>query len=246
MSRQLTNTAAGHDAHMRSLIWPLALGLALAASVGAQPCAPGHSCIPHDELMFLMKTCELNPEAIVPRRSGSPRLGPLLPLCGNGHIKGLINGEQNAFSVWKKPKQYRQWSLESGDPCRNNWRGVYCNAAGRLTSLSLAEHSLRELPDPSALVYLESLNIAGNLELLASGALPVQLWSMPRLTQLCLSPIGPLDCTKQENGHETYELAVKGERPDPYGVPQSLCVGMSCPAANLNHRIPSILPARVP
>ncbi len=219
--------------------WLLLVGLARIPTV-VSPRTTTRSADP-GEVNFLLRLCEANPQATVPKWGGSPRVGPPLLLCGNGHIEGLINGEHNAFSVWKKPIKYRQWSAASGDPCRNRWRGVYCNSGGRITSLSLADMNLSELPDPSALIYLEVLNLANNIELLKSVAIPSSAWSLPRLTQLCLSPVGPLDCAIHSDSRESYLLAAKGTRPDPYTAPQSLCLGTDCPLVNLNYRMPSII-----
>eukprot|EP01043_Picozoa_sp_COSAG02_P049124 COSAG02_NODE_4905_length_4848_cov_4.913245_2_plen_169_part_00 len=52
----------------------------------------------------------------------------------------------------RKPARYRQWSFDSGRPCHDRWRGVYCTN-GRVTSLSLADMNLTQLSDPSTLVY---------------------------------------------------------------------------------------------
>lgn len=219
--------------------WLLLAGIVYLPSV-ASPWATTKSADP-GEVNFLLRLCQANPQATVPKMSGSPRKGPPLRLCGNGYIEGLINGEHNAFSVWKKPTKYRQWSVASGDPCRDRWRGVYCNSGGRVTSLSLADMNLRELPDPSALIYLESLNLSNNIELLKSAAVPSSAWLLPKLTKLCLNPVGPLDCAMQSNSREAYLVAVQGTRPDPYTAPQSLCLGTDCPSENLNYRMPSIL-----
>ena len=188
------------------------------------------------ETTFLMEICEQNPQATVPKWTYGPRAeGPPLPLCGTGYFEGQIK-------KIRKPARYRQWSFESGRPCHDRWRGVYCTD-GRVTSLSLSDMNLTQLPDPSKLVYLEVLNLANNLELLKSAAVPPSVWSLPKLTKLCLSPVGPLDCMIHTDSYASYLRAVKGTRPNPYNAPQSLCVGSNCPAANLNYRMPSILPS---
>jgi hypothetical protein len=189
------------------------------------------------EINYLLEICEQNSQATVPKWTYGPRAeGPPLPLCGTGYFEGPIK-------KLRKPARYRQWSLESGRPCHDRWRGVYCNSDGRVTSLSLADMNLTELPDPSALVFLEVLNLANNIKLLKSAALPSSVWSMPKLSKLCLSPVGPLDCAMRADSYASYMLAVRGTRPDPYTAPQSLCIGTNCPSANLKYRIPSILPA---
>lgn len=150
-------------------------------------------------------------------------------------------------------------------------RGVYCDRAGNIVRLcalhvlpyaflmasahmlmslptvcafarALAESNLTLLPNPSPLVKLQTLNLVGNIRLLANGRLPTALWRMDRLQELCIAPIGPLNCSETLDedrfGRNGYDLAVKGVPPDPNAPPpDSLCINADCPTQNAHQQL---------
>ena len=150
-------------------------------------------------------------------------------------------------------------------------RGVYCDRAGNIVRLcalhalpcallsatdhvnmslptvcafarALAESNLTRLPNPSPLVKLQTLNLVGNIRLLGNGRLPTALWGMDRLQELCIAPVGPLNCSetldKDRFGRIGYDLAVKGVAPDPNSPPpDSLCINADCPTQNAHQQL---------
>ena len=104
--------------------------------------------------------------------------------------------------------------------------------------------NLEWFPDPSVLVELHTLNLAGNVGLIGRGRLPTELWSMSRLKELCIAPVGPLNCSEtlddDRYGRRGYDLAVKGVAPDPdEPSPGSLCFNGGCPAENVRQQLPA-------
>lgn len=99
--------------------------------------------------------------------------------------------------------------------------------------------NLTSLPDPSPLVALQTLNLVGNLQLLGRGRLPDTVWAMTSLKELCIAPIGPLNCTETvELGRAGYELAVIGAAPDPDSPPPgSFCINADCPVHNAHQQL---------
>ena len=153
--------------------------------------------------------------------------------------------DKDALEAFYSATQGKNWVKDSGwmkgDPCQNNWYGIYCSESGRVLQITLVYNQLSGYI-PSDITKMDQLQVLRLYSNNIGGSIPAGIFTMQHLQELDLDDnqlSGELpDTVSMPNitALNLYTNSIKGTIPTIWDTPNLLTLSLS--SNNLHGPVP--------